>query len=196
WYSQITIFDRLNEVGKDWRVYFGDFPLSFLLVNQWKPENVARHHHMREFFVDVRGPAEKFPSFAFIEHQYFSPGANDDHPPHDIHSGDVLVADVYNAIRKNDALGKETLLVVLFDEHGGFYDHEPPIPTVPPDSNHGDGFDFRKTGLRVPALLVSPFAGQKVVPTPFDHTSLLKYLIDKWGLGSLGNRTAKANSIG
>ncbi|HVN89445.1 MAG TPA: alkaline phosphatase family protein [Candidatus Binataceae bacterium] len=195
WYSQSTIFDRLNEVAKEWRVYFGDFPLSFLLVNQWKPENVARHHHMREFFVDVRGKAKDFPSFVFIEPQYFSPGANDDHPPHDIHSGDVLIADVYNALRKNDELWQESLLVILHDEHGGFYDHEPPVAMVPPDSNHGDGCDFTISGLRVPAVLISPYAARGVNSTQFDHTSLLKYLIDMWNLGPLYNRTAKANSI-
>ncbi|HXD89789.1 MAG TPA: alkaline phosphatase family protein [Candidatus Binataceae bacterium] len=195
WYNQYTIFDRLNEVGEKWKVYYGDFPLSFLLVNQWKPNNVACHHPMTQFFFDVRQPAATFPAFAFIEPQYFSPGADDDHPPHDTYSGDVLIKDVYNAIRKNDALWNETLLVVLFDEHGGFYDHEPPIAAVAPDANHGDNFDFTKTGLRVPALLVSPFAAQRVISTPFDHTSLLKYLIDKWDLGPLYNRTAHANSI-
>lgn len=44
WYDQPTVSDRLNDKGKDWKVYFGDTPLSFLLVHQWEPENVARHH--------------------------------------------------------------------------------------------------------------------------------------------------------
>ncbi len=195
WYDQFTIFDRLNEAGKAWKDYYGDFPLSFLLVNQWQPKNVAQHHKMTEFFFDAQQKADDFPAFALIEPQYFSPGANDDHPPHDIHSGDVLIADVYNAIRRNDSLWKETLLLVLFDEHGGFYDHELPITLDPPDSNHGDNFDFTSSGLRVPALLVSPFAEHKVLSTPFDHTSLLKYLIDEWKLGPLYNRTAKAHTF-
>ncbi len=196
WYSQTSIFDRLNEKRKNWKVYYGDFPLSFLLVHNWQPENVARHHPMTAFYTDAASanPAE-FPDFAFIEPEYFPPGPNDAHPPHDIESADALVASVYNALRANEALWKETLLVVLFDEHGGFYDHEPPIEAVPPDANRGDGFDFTKTGVRVPAILVSPFAEHKVISTPFDHTSLLKFLIDKWGLGPLYNRTAHARTF-
>lgn len=69
------------------------------------------------------GDADKFPPFAFIEPAYLQPGANDAHPPHDIIGADGLIASVYNALRKNDKLWGSTLLLVLFDEHGGFYDH-------------------------------------------------------------------------
>ncbi len=196
WYSQPTIFDRLNEKGKSWKVYFGDFPLSFLLVHQWEPSNVARHHHMTEFFRDAAGDKEGFPAFAFIEPAYMPPGAQDDHPPHDIFGGETLVASVYNAIRANESLWNETLLIVLCDEHGGFYDHvSPPFGAVPPDFHQEDGFKFDRYGVRVPAILVSPWVGSGVLKTQFDHTSILKYLIDKWELGPLGNRTARAETF-
>jgi phospholipase C len=195
WYSQMTLFDRLNEKKREWKVYFGDFPLSFLLVHQWEPANAARHHKMTEFFRDAAGDAKDFPDFAFIEPAYMPPGADDDHPPHDIFGGETLVASVYNAIRANDALWRQTLLVVLCDEHGGFYDHEQPIAAVPPDYHQEDGFQFNLSGIRVPALLISPWVPKGVLATPFDHTSLLKYLIDKWGLGPLGQRAARANTF-
>jgi phospholipase C len=86
------------------------------------------------------------------------------------------------------------LLVVLYDEHGGFYDHVQPEATVAPDENT-DEFNFRQLGLRVPAILISPWLDPQVIHRVFDHTSLLKYLTDKWGLGPLGNRTAQANTF-
>jgi hypothetical protein len=106
-----------------------------------------------------------------------------------------LIAHVYNSIRANDALWKSTLLVIFYDEHGGFYDHVVPPAAVPPDEHHEE-YTFAQLGIRVPALLVSPWVGHGVEKTQFDHTSLLKYLTEKWDLGPLGARTAAANSIG
>jgi len=109
--------------------------------------------------------------------------------------GERLIADVYNSLRRNEALWKTSLLVVLYDEHGGFYDHVTPPDTVPPD-HHVEEYGFNQLGVRVPAILVSPFVKKGVIHTQFDHTSLLKYLSDKWGLGPLGARVAAANSFG
>jgi phospholipase C len=194
WYDQPTLFDRLNEKSIDWRVYFGDAPLSLLFVHQWSPENTARHHHMMAFYQDAAGDESKFPPFAFIEPAYLQPGANDGHPPHDIMSADALVAGVYNALRANESLWQSVLLVLLFDEHGGFYDHVFPPPAQPPDY-HTAEYDFMQYGVRVPAILISPWVGNCVVPDLFDHTSLLKYLQDKWTLNDLGARTAHAASF-
>ena len=202
WYNQPTIFDRLNEKKIPWKVYFGDAPLSLLFVNQWEKENVERHRTMTEFYRDAagampsdpdpaKGDKDGLPPFSFIEPQYFQPGATDAHPPHDIFAADALVGSVYNAIRRNEKLWNETLLVVAFDEHGGFYDHELPPDTEAPDF-HQEEYDFRKLGVRVPVILVSPWTLKGVCDTPMDHTSLLKYLVEKWGLGPLGLRTENA----
>ncbi|MGH7933089.1 MAG: alkaline phosphatase family protein, partial [Candidatus Binataceae bacterium] len=109
-----------------------------------------------------------------------------------------LIAEVYNALRANEPLWMNSLLVVLYDEHGGIYDHVIP-PAGPPHAiapdHHTEEFTFDRFGVRVPAILVSPYMDKRVLPTVFDHTSLLKYLIDKWKLGSLGARAAAANSF-
>jgi len=195
WYDQPSIFDRLNERNKSWRVYSGDVPLTLLLVHQWEPENAARQRPMIEFFKDVaRHPEKNFPDFAWIEPAYLQPGANDDHPPHDVLESEVLIASVYNALRANDELWKSTLLVVVFDEHGGFYDHVPPPATVPPD-HHQEEYTFDRLGVRVPVILVSPWVADTILPDAFDHTSLLKYLKDKWNLGPLGQRTDQAKTF-
>jgi phospholipase C len=87
------------------------------------------------------------------------------------------------------------LLAVVYDEHGGFYDHVEPPSAIPPDEHHEE-YTFDRLGVRVPALLVSPWVPRGVHATQFDHTSLLRYLIEKWNLGSLGRRTEHAESIG
>jgi phospholipase C len=191
WYDQTTVFDRLNEAKRSWKVYFGDSPLSFLFVHQWSPENAIRHHHMQAFYQDAAGPEAEFPDFAFIEPAYMEPGANDAHPPHDIVECDALVGKVYNTLRSNDALWRSTLLIVLFDEHGGFYDRVSPPAAVPPD-HHQEEYSFDRLGVRVPAILVSPYVANDVCSRVFDHTSMLRYLKKLWGLGDLGERTANA----
>lgn len=192
---QDTIFDRLNEKKISWRVYHGDVPISLVLTNNRKPKNLIHFHHMNDFYDDVKGDAKEFPQFTFIEPRYLGHHQNDDHPPHNSMKAQQLIADVYNGIRANETLWNQALFVVTYDEHGGFYDHVTPPPAVPPDDSKGDGYDFTQLGVRVPTLLISPWARKPVEKTVFDHTSLLRYLTDKWELGPLGNRTAKANNL-
>jgi phospholipase C len=193
--EQATIFDRLSEKGVSWKIYFHDIPQSICLVHQRTPERIARYFPVAQFYEDTRGPEADFPAFCFIEPDYNGVTENDDHPPHDVMKAQNLLADVYNALRANPELWASTLLVVLYDEHGGFYDHVEPPVAVPPDGHHEE-YNFDRLGIRVPALLVSPWVDQGFDATAFDHTSLLKYLTEKWGLGPLGNRTAQATSIG
>jgi len=107
----------------------------------------------------------------FIEPKYFGADQNDDHPPHNIFKAEKLIADVYNAVRSSPDLWMSTLLVVMYDEHGGFYDHvEPPSRSLPTLITR---VDFDRLGVRVPALLISPWVGARVEKMQFDHTSLL-----------------------
>lgn len=155
--NQTTLFDRLNEAGKSWKFYFFDFPSSLILKHQREPHNLIHYHKADKFFQDsAHLKAEDFPDFALIEPKYAGQDQNDDHPPHNIKKGEKLIADVYDAIRSNEELWKTTLLVILFDEHGGFYDHVSPPAAVPPDEHH-EGFAFDRLGVRVPAVLVSPW---------------------------------------
>jgi phospholipase C len=193
--DQVTIFDRLTEQGISWKVYFHDIPQTVCLLHQRRPENAARYFPISEFYNDARGLEAEFPPFCFIEPDFNGITENDDHPPHDIMKAQKLIADVYNALRSNPSLWHGTLLVVVYDEHGGFYDHVESPSAVPPDDHHEE-YTFDRLGIRVPALLVSPWVKHGFDSTPFDHTSLLKFLIEKWELGALGKRTAQANSIG
>jgi hypothetical protein len=110
-----------------------------------------------------------------------------------------LIADVYNALRDNEELWSSTLLVVFYDEHGGFYDHVIPPNAIPPDGHVAtvpfkDGrrpFRFDQLGIRVPAILVSPWVKAGVEHTQFDHTSVLRFLTDKWNLRELDSARVK-----
>jgi phospholipase C len=197
WYDQPTLFDRLNEQRISWKVYAGDFPLSLLFVDQWEPGNAKRYRKMTEFYRDVaefknnQQSINGLPLFSFIEPSYCQPGANDAHPPHDMLAADALVGTVYNALRSNKDLWSQTLLVIAFDEHGGFFDHVTPPSTVPPDMHHEE-YSFDQLGARVPVVLVSPLVEAGVFSDVMDHTSLLKYLTGLWSLGPLGYRTEVA----
>src|SRR5258708_940292 len=193
--TQTTLFDRLNEKAVHWKAYFHDIPQTVVLDNQRLPHNVARYFYIDQFYEDVRGLESNFPAYCLIEPDFMGYGQNDDHPPHDVMRAEKLIADIFNAIRANEALWGSTLLVVMFDEHGGFYDHVVPPAAAPPDDAQPSEYTFDQLGVRVPAILVSPWVQPGVVRTQFDHTSLLKYLIEKWDLGDLGRRTAAANSI-
>jgi phospholipase C len=174
--------------------------VSLIFNHQRRPENLFNYRFIDHFYEDVKDE-QRFPDFALIEPKYAGQDQNDDHPPHNIMKGEKLIADLFNAIRSNAALWTSTLFIVTFDEHGGFYDHVPPPNCVNPDGKiaslpGGKPFDFTRLGVRVPALLISPYTGRRVEHTPFDHTSILKYFTDKWNLRPLGGRTAAANSIG
>lgn len=191
-YDQPTVYQRLSEKNVSWRIYYGDVPQSLLMTAQLKFP--THYRKMSDFAADVAQAAPGFPQYVFIEPSYFGAGQNDEHPPTDVMTGELLVAQVYNALRQNEALWQSTLLVLLYDEHGGFCDHVPPPATIAPD-NHIKDFAFNRLGVRVPALLISPWVNPGVLSDVFDHTSLLKYASDKWDLGALGDRVPHANSF-
>ena len=193
--SQDTIFDRLQSAEKSWNIYYYDFPCSLLLKNQRKRDKLKQYRKIDEFFSHCQGDEAQFPEFSFIEPKYYGLDQNDDHPPHNTMKTQKLIADVYTAIRSNDELWESSLLVIFYDEHGGFYDHVIPPGAVAPDTNTKD-FAFNTLGVRVPAILVSPWVEARVEKTVFDHTSFLKYVLDKWQLPPLTERVSVANSIG
>jgi phospholipase C len=188
-YNQRTLYDELSDAGIPWRIYYGDVPQTLVLSHQWL--HLGGYRHYAHFQADVgRGDLA---AYTFIEPYYFGPHQNDQHPPHDIMRGDALIAEVYNSLRNNPELFAKTLLVVLYDEHGGFYDHVVPPATVPPDE-HTEHFSFDLLGFRVPAVFVSPMLDPGVVSTVFDHTSLLKMASGLWPkVTPLGRRAEQAN---
>jgi phospholipase C len=180
-YRMRTIYQNLLDRGHTWKVYFHDGAQAFAL------RNLHRYADLFQRFEDARPGQSTFlddaaagtlPDYAFIEPQYFSlldAPANDDHPPHDLVEGERLIATVYDALRANEDVWQHCVFVIVWDEHGGFYDHVPPPAAVPPDGivSATTGFRFDRLGVRVPALLVSPWVGKgKADHTVYDHSSL------------------------
>ena len=192
-FDQNTIYDALDTKNISWSIYHHGMPQCLILTQLW--DKSLQFHRMDQFFADAQAPAENFPAYSFIEPSYGGTDENDQHPPTDIRRGEYLIAQVYNALRANQTLWESTLFILLYDEHGGFYDHLVPPRAVPPDSNTTE-YSFDQYGVRVPAVLISPWVKKGLLSTVFDHTSLLKYLIDMWGLpNTLGQRVAAAQTF-
>jgi phospholipase C len=194
YWDQPTLFDLLSNNGVPWKLYYGDVSSTYILVNH--PDSSATVS-LRYFYQDAKGPESRFPKFSLIEPGYFGKTPSDEHPPHDVFRGEALIAEVYNALRANDALWQRSLLVVTYDEHGGFYDHiDPPASIAPDNRRDGSGFNFDRYGVRVPAVLISPWLDAGVITDTFDHTSLVKFVLEHSGLGAngLGARVSAATT--
>lgn len=208
-YLMPSIFRHLERVGATSRIYFHDVPQSITLADQWLTA-ADRFRPIDDFWDDA--DHGDLPGYAFIEPRYFTDDLlglmpNDQHPPHDVVYGEQLMAKVYNALRASP-VWKKTLFVVTYDEHGGCYDHAPPPPAPPPQLNAGpDGFLFDRYGVRVPALIVSPYVATGTVlrpaplpgspAYPFDHTSIIRTLRERFDPGGapLTGRDASAPSL-
>jgi phospholipase C len=172
------------------------------------PWNVRR---FGEFLADAHCGA--LTEYSFIEPQFYPylgvfGNPNDQHPPHNVLEGEKLIAQVYNAVRSSPCW-KNSLLIITYDEHGGCYDHAPPPHAVPPDNNGSNGFYFDRYGVRVPAVIISPYIAPGSIvrsaphgiafeapPYPFDHTSIIKTLRELFSLGpSLTRRDDAAPSL-
>jgi phospholipase C len=180
-------------------------------------------HNQARFFAEYSRFGElcrqnKLPSYCFIEPRYHtqtvgsSLPANDQHPDHDVAAGEGFIHSVYDDLRSNDDVWKTSILVIVYDEHGGLFDHVPPpghntVPAVPiacsPDSIScpAPPFDFTQLGPRVPAVVISPYITPgKIDPTIYDHTSLIATAMklfagNAWPSDALGKRAQVANTF-
>jgi phospholipase C len=178
-YTMETIYNRFELAGnEDWKIYFHDVAQSQTLAELWL---LPDHFHFYECF---RSDAQQgtLPAYSFIEPRYFTEWSlpNDQHPPHVVTFGEQLIADVYNSVRAGPGWTK-TLLIITYDEHGGCYDHVAPLSATPPSPAPSQPFNFDRYGVRVPAVLVSPYIRQATVlrppgNVPYDHTSIIATL--------------------
>jgi phospholipase C len=178
-YGMRTLYDLLKAKDLSARIYAGDIAQS-LLLKRLLFSGIFRM--MDAFYADAR--SGKLPTYSFIEPDYFGGNATDQHPPHDIAAGENLIANVYEALRAS-RYWNTSALIVLYDEHGGLYDHVTPGEAVNPDGkNSGDpAFDFQRLGLRVPAVVASPYIPRGTVDhTTYDHTSIIRTVRTRFGL--------------
>ncbi|TFI59872.1 phospholipase [Sphingomonas parva] len=188
--SQKLVYDWLEERNVSWRVYVsGGYAPFFIMMRRWSLRVVKSlglgNGPFRRFskFRDNWKNAAEMPSVIFIEPEYADApmsDPNDDHPPAPIFKGQDFLREIYGIITSNPARWQKTLMIVTYDEHGGFFDHVPP-PALP--TTIGD-VTLATMGPRVPALLVSPHVGEgQVFSEPLDHTSFLELLAERFGSG-------------
>jgi phospholipase C len=208
-----NIFDALDKAKKPWCIIEGDlFPVSFALKGMNRNSARGRFIDIDSFTTKLNDP-EFNENFIFIEPQYgthkfditgpgdFS-GGDSMHPLDDVRKGEQLVKEVYEAIRSVPSVWESSVLLITFDEHGGFYDHAiPPVATPPGDkpinAAHDQApFDFAQLGVRVPTIIVSPLIEKGVIDhTVYDHTSGLATMEKFFGLPSLTKRDAAAKDF-
>jgi phospholipase C len=213
-----TIFDRLDRAGLTWKVYC-DPPSHLSLTGLIHARRLWPYFATRFVTTDVflQDAADgTLPAYSFIEPNLLY-GHNDMHPafdalfpdalldpPSSLLGGEELLARIYSAVRDSSSGSGSnvfnTLLLVTFDEHGGTYDHVPPplVASPAPGSPPGQlGFTFDRSGLRVPAIAISPWiAEQTVVTSEYRHTSVIATLRKRWQLGeALTARDAVAADI-
>jgi phospholipase C len=206
-----NVFDLLDANCIDWCIYEGDdFPVSFALSGMNLNELQGRFKGFDDFASDMN-KARLEEKFIFIEPKYGAHGfdiggpgdftcGNSMHPLDDVTRGEALVKQVYEAIR-NSPHWESSVLLITFDEHGGFYDHVAPPAAVPPgdlvnDSYVQNHFQFDRLGVRVPAIVISPYTQKRVIDhTVYDHASMLKTVEKMFGLGNLTNRDKAANDF-
>lgn len=192
-----TIFNQISATsGLDWRVYFGDFPLTLAMFDVW-PYSFSNFRWFVDFETDVKNG--DLPPYTWIEPSYLVL-PNDMHPPFDVLLGDMLVAQVYNTLRSS-SLWENTLLIITCDEHGGCYDRFYAGPATPPGGAYLDGFTFDRYGVRVPTVLCSPYVPATPTGTSgpvYDHTSILSTVRSAFGVegGALSQREAAATGLG
>ena len=189
--DQHLVYDWLNERKVSWRVYHEGMPF-FSIMPRWLPD-ILLHDNFRRFDrLDddlMNSLPEEIPKVLFIEPTYTDAPSvgpsSDDHPPTAVKAGQEFLLKVYKAFSTNPDVWAGTVMIITYDEHGGFFDHVPPIPltTNPPAGVNYPAFET--SGVRVPALIVSPFVKSKTVfHETFDHTSILKFIGHVFGMGT------------
>ncbi len=178
-----SIYNRLGDKGIDWAYYHNSISFVSLISNF----DVSSHvHSFQDFLIDAE--AGTLPPVVYIDPAFNN---NDDHPPVHPINGQQLIAAVYTALAKSPQW-KNCLLVVTYDENGGFFDHVSPPRTV--DDHAADGFD--RMGFRVPTLVAGPYVKEgHVSSVTYDHCSALRELELAFSLEPLNQRTMAANDL-
>jgi phospholipase C len=204
-----SIYTRLIEATpkRTAKVYYYDTTSSTMeVVNllQNQPELFGTY---KQFLSDCDNGL--LPDYSFVEPNYKDHEtdegeevASDQHPDHDVQAGEFLIAEVYMHIKRNPTMWPSTALLVLHDEHGGIFDHVSP-PNCPPDrfaappNSTGTGLEFKfdRLGVRVPAVLVSPWIPKNtIVDRVFDHASIPATVTRFFQLGDLPRSPRELNA--
>jgi len=184
-----TIWDRLSSAGLKGANY-GTSPSS---ASFWGFKYVSIIKSVETFFADAS--AGNLPHVSYVDPDYSADFSNSYHPPGDIRNAEAFLGRVYKSVTTGPQW-KSSLLIITFDEWGGFYDHvaptAAPLSQIERDAGNIDGM----RGFRVPTILVSPFVKRGAVSSKvYDHASILRLIESRWNLQPLALRDANANNL-
>ncbi len=184
-YNLASFCRALDKAKVSWRWYSHDYvPMIWIIdpgvtADEPIPAYFDRKDTLGHRSFLERAAAGDLPAVSWIDPNFidlsFGPaGSNDDHPPSDLHAGQKLALDLVDAVMQRPAWQK-TMVILTYDEHGGFYDH------VPPPAAADDSPALRQLGPRVPAFVISPWVGKaSVSKTVYDHTSIIKTILARF----------------
>lgn len=186
-----TIWDRLADHSLSAKYYFSDFPFLAL----WGAKYAGISHPITDFFSDCA--AGTLPQVSYVDPRLLLEEeglSGDDHPHADIRNGEFFLNTIYQAITASPNW-QNTVLVMNYDEWGGFFEHVPPTVAPIPPADAALGSDGLR-GFRVPALVISPWSPRGTVAHGlYDHTSVLKMIEWRWSLRPLTVRDSQANNL-
>lgn len=181
------VLDWLTAHHATWRVYHHGLSF-FLLFGRFDDALGPNFRSIRQLAQDFGDDTDQaFPDVIFVEPEYYDSPVhlghvpNDNHPPLPIGPGEMLLHQIYLALVRSNRWAN-TLLLVTYDEHGGFFDHvEPRKVTMVPPADARFSARFVTTGVRVPGFVVSPLMPRGTVCHAFlDHTSILQFFAEKF----------------
>ena len=183
--DQPTVYDWLLSHGVRWRVYAAGLPF-LTLMKRLAPLLLTSHfRRLDDLKSDIlNDSAEQWPQVIFVEPDYYDCPIHfqdpcDNHAPLAMAPGEAFLGQVYGWLTNNPARWARTVLIVTYDEHGGFFDHVAPLPLKYRNTQAAVSFD--STGPRVPAIVAGPFAAPGVSHAPLDNTSILQLLAERFG---------------
>jgi len=183
--EQPTVYDWLLEHGVRWRVYSAGFPFFALMPRVLSLMLTGHFRRLEDLPRDLatEGPDE-WPQVIFIEPEYYDSPVHfrppcDNHPPLGMAPGESFVAQVYRTLAASPRW-QRSVFVLTYDEHGGFFDHVPPLPVTYRNAN---GVAFDTTGPRTPTIVAGPYARRGVSHAHLDNTSILQLLAERFGTG-------------
>ena len=185
-----TIFDSLDTAGVSWGVYSdSSIALETTLGIDW----TAAHKgvHSLDEFVAALGDGS-LPSVVFVDSKA---NVEDEHPNADVQLGEQWTRTLYDAVT-HSPLWPSTALLLTYDEGGGFFDHVPP-PTgrCVPDDNPVDA-DFTELGVRVPLIVISPWARHAYVSHEVhEHTSITRFIELLFDVPAMTRRDANSDAL-
>lgn len=187
-----TIWDRLADRRVTAQYYFSDVPFLAL----WGTKYLPIASHITSFFEACS--SGHLPEVSFVEPRFIEEStgiSNDDHPHADVRDGQAFMNLIYTAVA-NSRIWHNTMIVFVYDEWGGFFDHVAPGTAPVSAGERAAGNQDGLRGFRVPAIIVSPFAQRgAIASTTFDHASVLRFIEWRWRLDPLAERDATANNL-